>query len=538
MEKDDHLQPRALCFGRSIVYQLAAVALAVAAVATTGFLMASWVRSPNAAEPPVPAASDNTPEDLQVLFRGWPKPDLALLLSGQQVGYLQPCGCSDPQLGGLARRYNLIQYLRKDHGWPIVAADLGDIPQSTSPQAKLKYKYSMEALKLLGYTAVGIGEREINMPLISILPEWALNDHSPRVVASSLVDKNKVYFDSGMVVHAELSKAENGVPRVGFISVAGPTLVKAVQAQAGDVGLEDYAKALSQVLAKLEQSNPEIKVLLFQGPPDEAKACAAKFPQFQIVLCECQEEQPSARHDQVGDTMVVSVGWKGRHVGVIGIYRTGKAQKPFELRYQLVEIGPVFETPVGQEPSNPIHELMDRYARDVKEGNYLAQYATESKHPLQINYPEATFVGSERCKGCHKSQYVVWEKHPHSHAYDTLVNKAKRPSLRQFDGECVGCHTIGFGYKSGFTNEEATPKLKNVGCESCHGPASLHVAKPSDEKLQAALNPIKRKPSETLEQFSTRLFPSCSKCHDMDNSTHFKLPDYWDKKKTAHPNEE
>ena len=31
---------------------------------------------------------------------------VALLLSGESHGYLQPCGCSEPQKGGLARRYN------------------------------------------------------------------------------------------------------------------------------------------------------------------------------------------------------------------------------------------------------------------------------------------------------------------------------------------------------------------------------------------------------------------------------------------------
>src|SRR5438270_215997 len=46
------------------------------------------------------------------LFRGWPdKLDVALVLSGQQYGYIQPCGCSEPQYGGLTRRYNFLQTL-------------------------------------------------------------------------------------------------------------------------------------------------------------------------------------------------------------------------------------------------------------------------------------------------------------------------------------------------------------------------------------------------------------------------------------------
>src|SRR5438876_9759401 len=52
--------------------------------------------------PPEPEAGGDlaaAPPGLR-LFNGWPKPDLALVLSGQMYGYLQPCGCSRPQLGG------------------------------------------------------------------------------------------------------------------------------------------------------------------------------------------------------------------------------------------------------------------------------------------------------------------------------------------------------------------------------------------------------------------------------------------------------
>ena len=84
------------------------------------------------------------------LFSNWPKPDVALMISGQMIGYLQPCGCSEPQLGGLARRYNFMQRLR-ENGWNVVSADVGDIPQASGPEAQLKYKYAMMALKKMDY---------------------------------------------------------------------------------------------------------------------------------------------------------------------------------------------------------------------------------------------------------------------------------------------------------------------------------------------------------------------------------------------------
>jgi len=42
------------------------------------------------------------------------------------------------------------------------------------------------------------------------------------------------------------------------------------------------------------------------------------------------------------------------------------------------------------------------------------------------------------------------------YAYESLV-KAKNPSHRQYDPECISCHVVGFGYKTGFTDEVKTP---------------------------------------------------------------------------------
>src|SRR5262245_10772111 len=49
-------------------------------------------------------AGEKNNSEAPKLFVGWTKPDFALILTGQTFGYLQPCGCSFPQYGGLARR--------------------------------------------------------------------------------------------------------------------------------------------------------------------------------------------------------------------------------------------------------------------------------------------------------------------------------------------------------------------------------------------------------------------------------------------------
>src|SRR5262249_2828385 len=159
------------------------------------------------------------------------------------------------------------------------------------------------------------------------------------------------------------------------------------------------------------------------------------FPEFQAVLCTTRESEPPAKPERIGDTMVVSVGHKGRYVGLVGIYRTGKPDKPFDLYYELTTLGEEYETPKGQEKNNPIMALMEDYAKEVKNSNFLAKYP-ERKHVVQVAFPKAEYVGSHKCKECHKEAYKAWMATPHHHAYEEL-EKATRPSLRQYDGECV-----------------------------------------------------------------------------------------------------
>jgi hypothetical protein len=525
MVKDDQDRARRQAARVSSALIIATLALLVI-LSAGGFLAACWLLRPALEEPTATPAVPSAPQAKAGPCRDWPRPDVAVVLSGEQFGYLQPCGCSEPQKGGLARRFNMMQILRK-RGWAVVAADLGDIPQRSGPQTLLKYKYSMQALQLLGYSGVGIGANEMAQQLFTVLGEFALNDRSPRVLSANLKDKETKFPE--MVGSTIVSGGNDGIPKVGFAGIVAASVAK--HSQDPDARFDPEEKVLASAQVELQKQGADFQVLLYQGSPDEAKACANQFPQFQVILCLSKEEEPSGQPDQVGGTMILSVGQKGRYVGIVGVYGGKPSGKPVQLRYELVALDPEYETPAGKDVENPIHALLQKYAEEVKSGNYLAQYDHKGRYPeVQVEFPQAVYVGSEKCKTCHEAEYAIWEASPHPHAYETLVNKAKRPNLRQYDGECVVCHVTGFRYASGFTDEQHTPLLKGVGCESCHGPASLHVANHKDKKLRTVLNPWKRNANaKNPQDLANRISDTCQKCHDLDNSVNFKFEKYWER---------
>jgi hypothetical protein len=529
---------------RGTVFKLLAVPLVV----LSAILGLGFAKLMNCCAPPTQTPAKNTSLELPDRFcKGWQKPDLVLLLTGQQHGYLDPCGCSRPQKGGLIRRYNLIQVL-KDRGWDVVAVDLGDVPQMKAPaglqnvQGLRKYVTAMKAMQTMGYTAVGIGEYEAAMPLDVPLGHYALNDPSPRVLASNLVNRNEEYPEMlGSWVQA---KTNPNSPKVGVTAVVGPSIEDTIKKKDPKPKFGSATKALDNVLAEMNKSGMELRVLLYQGSatkanadfpklPPEAIACAKAYPQFQVVLCADESDEPPIKPLMIdqGDgkpkTLLARVGHKAKYVGLVGVYKTGNPKQPFEFKYDSIDVGEEFLTPKIEEKNHPVLKIMERYQKDLKDENVLAGYI-QVDHAFQVNVskndPMPHYIGSEACKKCHSYAWDVWKKvtkegKSHSRAYKSLV-EATNPSNRQFDGECIVCHTVGFGYKTGFETFEKTPKLINVGCESCHGPSSEHIKDTHDKKWLALMNPWKTQPKETEKQKNARILRTdamCQRCHDQDN---------------------
>jgi len=532
---------------------------------------------PPAVEGPMPGTVGGIP-----LFAGWPKaaPDLVLVVSGQSFGYLQPCGCSRPQFGGLERRFNFIQAL-KAKGWNVVGVDVGDISaakgaKEITAQSLKKYEYTMKAYKEMGYVAVGLGQNDFAQQIFELLGKYALQNPNvpPYMLSANIegverdkegkeikkiprgeqfgpVNPNAKPNERDMIEACEVVADKNvpfAVIGLAAESVAGPVaeLDKSIFFGRQSVAMKDALAKVAKHAAK-----PEFKVLLYQGTVDEAKVVAKDFPEVQLIVCVSEDSEPPQFPVFANDkkTQIVTVGHKGRYVGTVGIFKT---EKGLDLRYQLVPMGEEYLTPDKPDAvkDHLLLKLLEDYAGDVKKEDYLAKAtAKRPVHAATLKNPDAKleFIGSESCRKCHAGEFKVWSDHPHSKAYEALEKKATRPGLRNYDPECLACHTTGFDYDTGFKNKIATPSLINNGCENCHGPGSGHVANPKnqalldsmmpwrlnkDDKLPSKeymekmgkLDPLERGKVEvpaTQQRLVNAISGMCMKCHDGDNDPKF-----------------
>jgi len=514
------------------------------------------------------------------LFVDWPdaKPEAVLVLSGQMYGYLQPCGCSRPQLGGLERRAQFITHLR-NKGWPVIGVDVGDLPPMAGvvrEQQLWKYAIAMQALREMGYVAIGAGKAEFTQGLYALLDQYAaVQERPPFLLAGNVLGKlgrqltprAEAFVGPGsrpMVGLLEVTPV--GSVTVGIVGIVGPSVQKEV-VQSGvstRIGFAPEKEALAEAVAELKkrQPPPAFNLLLYQGTEEEARAVAQEWPQFTVILCRATATLPPEKpweivHANGSTTYIIHTGWKGQYVGVLAAF--ARKAGGWDFRYQRVPLTERWNTPGSEEAArqaNPILRLLDTYAEQVQRRNYLAQFP-ELIHPVTAKDPKQkpAFIGSEACRSCHAAEYEAWKQSRHSHAYETLEHHAKRPAGRQYDGECAVCHTVGLGYKTGFRNEISTPHLKHVGCESCHGPGSAHVADPKNSLYLALQSPWRTDPADRLPELATiqRLASStpaernrvqlpmaqqralhavstmCMNCHDGDNDPHFDLLTYWPK---------
>ncbi len=135
----------------------------------------------------------------------------------------------------------------------------------------------------------------------------------------------------------------------------------------------------------------------------------------------------------------------------------------------------------------------------------------------------ASYVGLAACQGsCHFHDDAVdfWQKTRHAQAFSTLVKVGKDLSY-----DCVQCHVVGFDEAGGANlwslaaaqrgtapagGNRAVTDLRDVQCEVCHGPGSLHVRAPSTQPIPFARPTVQR----------------CLTCHTKDHSDTFAFDPY------------
>ena len=465
-------------------------------------------------------------------FPKWPKPQLALVVTGEQHGYFEPCGCTANQLGGMNRRASLFGDLKK-LGWSVRGVDVGSLSRRSARQSQMKFETTLQALRDLSYVAIGIGPEELRLDPGYLISQHTTDGELPLAFLSA----NLTFYgvaDLGTPLPLRIFEVDGY--KVGVTCVMSPSRRKDVipertpeEAASADIQWLDPAESLQKVEKRFEADGVQFRILLSQSTVDEAREFARQFPGFDLVVTTEGYGDGERNVETIGSTRLLQVGEKGKYAGVVGIY-PDSAEEP--VRFELVTLsGEHFSE------SESMIKLMQTYQDRLKDERLVAT-ETPVSHPSG-----GQFVGAARCGECHTKAYEIWQNTAHAHAFESLNPANQREGyerlngvIRTHDPECLACHVTGWDpkeylrFRSGFINEDMAETdedkllqslLANNQCENCHGPGSQHIEQIEAGNIEAAKPLVK----VTLQE------SACVKCHDGENSPDFNFEDYWDEVK-------
>jgi hypothetical protein len=486
-----------------------------------------------------------------------PTPTFTLFALAEVRGQLGPCGCTSDPLGDLARTARVIHDARAKG--PVLVVDAGSLLYSKSTfsnaqaiQEEKKAELLVNAYRdNLSVAAIGLGPADLIAGVGSVRP--------PRQVANLGAAANGIATEAPKIVEVA------GI-KVGIFGVADADSLPGI-------AVSDPIAAGKAALASLRQQGATVIVGLLQATTkNNAQKLARAIGGIDFAVAGLgsaapEPDQVNPRAEDIGGgTYMLIPGNRGQIVSRVDVVMRGtgpfadavgpgaardvaaqidrqlasldkdlagfaadpSADKAFVASKQAERAALVADKEslqrspwrapsqgsffgfeqvkinkaLGCDPG--IQKATDAYNQAVG----LANVEFGKKQPaLKLPKGAATYVGGEACADCHQDAVDFWKTTRHAQAWKTLTDRSQ-----QFDLDCIGCHVTGWD-KPGGASMANNEKLRDVQCEVCHAPASIHVQKGGEEKIPS----IMRAPEPDLCAVS---------CHTKEHSDTFEYTAY------------
>ena len=491
------------------------------------------------------------------------QPALRLVALTDISGYLEPCGCQSRPLGGIDRAAAKLAALRADRV-PVLfvaAGDLlfGDTPEGARGSAQAttqetwKAETMVEILNRVGLAAAAPGKRDLSFGEPEL--QRLIGRSTFAWLPAKPGDGTNREAVGGWLGHA----GEHKVGVVGVSTFEGP---EAVLPAERFQGLRELTQAQ---IDKLRAAGARVVVVLLSSDQRTGRRLTGSLHGVDFVVQGGLDDAQANAPSTVGAGTLLRAGRQGQGLLVVDVYLDAKGSTPFldvsewtrreqstalqasigdlSQRIATWEHDPKVQPASLQEQRSKLNTLREqleraqrappvppvqgnafsaRYepltveqSRDKTIGDVIHAYDARVNDHNRVAFADlkpaepaagaARYVGSNACQTCHAPAYTWWTQHPHGHAYTTLERAHK-----QFNLSCVGCHVTGYDQPGGSTvvhNEG----LIHVGCESCHGPGSRHIAQP-----RAASTALTKQPGEAV----------CKQCHTPEHSDLFEFNAY------------
>jgi hypothetical protein len=398
---------------------------------------------------------------------------LTIAYTNDTDGYLQSCGCTSNQAGGLARRAHHISKLRiasHQQGSAFLLLDGGNLAKDMATAEAV-----VSSMEIMRYDAIasGLQDEKLGIPLFDLCRRVSI----PLLSLSNISHQQTESF----------ALFNQGKLRVAVISIP-------------DLPVERIASLLHNLVSDLRKKYSDVLILGFSHLNFERERSLLAMPSMrgllQVVVGRRGDQNRNV--SELAGTILLPVCVQGE-IGVVeftagekgGVHLTiGSVRHHLESMY---DIGSV---------DKEVERVVRGYFE--KQANLLRDITTANKS----NGTSQSFASVERCADCHAEETKQWQKSKHAIAAQTLRLKEKLVP------QCLSCHNELFRRTKTF-DVASSVAWQGVTCTTCHGDGVLHSALRTKDSIQ-------RKVNENI----------CRTCHDSQNDPHFEMASY--RKKIQH----
>ncbi|MEM1347189.1 MAG: multiheme c-type cytochrome [Myxococcota bacterium] len=466
-------------------------------------------------------------------------PAPAIFMITGMKGYYAPCGCTaDVKAGGIDRMEGVLTQARAHHPAHLLL-DGGNmlfeepvIDERRVDFEKDKAQLVADAHRVFGTRMTVPGPNDFAMGTTYYRDTMQRVGITPRAI-NMVIDGRAL----GGVEVVELDGIQVGVvPVVDPEEFTEAT--EEHGATFTGVDTEPFEEPLSQELEALVKKDIDVIVVVFHGKAGAAKALLEAHSQVDFVMVGVPERETD-QVDPMANGYTLEPFDQGRYLGILKLYAGDDARRARPLtnarpvskadldavEKRIARVNEIINSlpPALQGEEPPLlkrqreallelkrarEELMNTkiavpqgvsaflwralrleegYPEDPKLTKAIAAFdrktgEVEPGEVIPVEQGQAFFVGSPQCISCHAEAYALWETTAHAKAWETLEEQGKHTNP-----DCIGCHVVGYEQPGGSaiknvqypaSNElgmEWTKDLRDVGCESCHGPGSQHM---------------------------------------------------------------
>ncbi|MBL7717149.1 MAG: hypothetical protein JNL01_16920 [Bdellovibrionales bacterium] len=421
-----------------------------------------------------------------------------VVFSHDVLGELEPCGCRSNPSGGLDRKAMLLEQERRLHPKEeLIQVDTGDllfdsadIPDLLKKQKEEQARALLKGHKKLGHQLILPGEKDFALGTTSLLR--MAKESGITFIAGNLYDKKtkKPLFQTQW----------KSPSKVLFLAVVGKDLNFPK-----DVEVRDPIRTILQGLKDRGDAH-EVVILTHQGLEADQKLAKA-IPKnskvdVRIIGAHSQSflQQPYIENE-------IPIGQTSFRNQAIGFWKISHTTGNLEYKLKILDesLSPKSDgaKDLVTAQVKDIEKLIEETKKKVADQNQ--EITRQSLKDMGAETQEIqTWV---RCAECHQKQWKFWRDTGHARAWKTLFEAKSHENL-----ECLSCHSVGMGQKTGFNT------AKGVSPFATYEELSTFL---KDAATADALEPVLKKHPLANEKGKVFTPVQCENCHGNGNSHPF-----------------